>query len=77
VSPKRQHMGVYVCFQPANFTAVHVADFLRALLQHLPGHVILRWEQRSIHRGPAIAEVQQAYSRLHIEQRLRSSLQPL
>jgi transposase len=61
-------MGVYVCFQPANFTAVHVADFLRALLQHLPGHVILLWDQSSIHRGPAIEEVQQAYSRLHIEE---------
>jgi transposase len=61
-------MGLYVCFQPANFTAVHVADFLRALLQHLRGHVILLWDQRSIHRGPAIAEVQQAYSRLHIEE---------
>jgi putative transposase len=61
-------MGLYVCFQPANFTAVHVADFLRALLQHLRGHVILLWDQGSIHRGPAIAEVQQAYSRLHIEE---------
>jgi putative transposase len=68
VSPKRQPMGLYVCFQPANFTAVHVADFLRALLQHLRGHVILLWDQGSIHRGPAIAKVQQAYSRLHIEE---------
>jgi transposase len=61
-------MGLYVCFQPANFTAVHVADFLRALLQHLRGHVILLWDQGSIHQGPAIAKVQQAYSRLHIEE---------
>jgi putative transposase len=61
-------MGVYVCFRPANFTAVHVADFLRGLLQHLRGHVILLWDQGSIHRGPAIAEVQQAYPRLQIEE---------
>jgi putative transposase len=61
-------MGVYVCFQPANFTAVHVADFLQELLQHLRGHVILLWDQGSIHRGPAIAEVQQAYPRLQIEE---------
>jgi putative transposase len=67
VSPKRKHLGLYVCFQPANFTAVHVADFLRALLRHLQGHVILLWDQGSIHRGPAITEVQQAYPRLHIE----------
>jgi transposase len=61
-------MGLYVCFQPANFTAVHVADFLRALLQHLRGHVILLWDQGSIHRGPAITEVQQAYPRLPIDE---------
>ena len=61
-------MGVYVCFQPANFTAVHVADFLRGLLQHLRGHVILLWDQGSIHRGAAIAAVQQAYPRLQIEE---------
>jgi transposase len=61
-------MGVYVCFQPANFTAVHVADFLRGLLPHLRGHVILLWDQGSIHRGAAIAAVQQAYPRLQIEE---------
>jgi putative transposase len=45
---------------------VHVADLLRGLLQHLRGHVILLWDQGSIHRGPAIAEGQQAYPRLQI-----------
>jgi putative transposase len=59
-------MGLYICFQPANFTAMHVADFLRALLRHLRGHVILLWDQGSIHKGPAIAELQQDYPRLHI-----------
>jgi hypothetical protein len=61
-------MGVYVCFQPANFTAMHVADVLRGLLQPLRGHVIPLWDQGSIHRGPAIAEVQQAYPRRQIEE---------
>jgi putative transposase len=68
VSAYRQHMGLYVRFQPDNFTAVRVADFLRALLRQLRGHVILLWDQGSIHRGPAIAAVQQAYPRLHIEE---------
>ena len=61
-------MGWYGSFQPANFTAVHVADFLRGLLQPLRGNVILLWDQGSIHRGPAIAAVQQAYPRLQIEE---------
>jgi transposase len=64
VSAYRQHMGLYMRCQPDNFTAVPVADFLRALLRQLRGHVILRWDQGSIHRGPAIAAVQQAYPRV-------------
>jgi putative transposase len=61
-------MGVYVAFQPVNFTAMQVAAFLRELLRHLRGHIILLWDQGSIHQGPAIAEVQRAYPRLHIEE---------
>jgi putative transposase len=60
-------MGLYVAFQPANFTAMHVAAFLRGLLRHLRGDVILLWDRGSIHQGPAIAEVQRAYPRLQIE----------
>jgi putative transposase len=61
-------MGVYVCFQPANFTALHVAACLWELLHHVRGHVILLWDRGSIHKGPAIAAVQRAYPRLHIEE---------
>jgi hypothetical protein len=68
LSPKRQPMGWYVCFRPAHFTAIPLASFLRVLLCHLRGHVILRWDQGSIHQGPAIAEVQRDYPRLHIHE---------
>ena len=61
-------MGFYVCLQPANFTAMHVAAFLRGLLRHLRGHVILLWDQGAIHKGPAIAAVERAYPRLHLEE---------
>jgi putative transposase len=68
VSPQRQHMGLYVCCQPANFTAVHVAAFLRGLLRHVRGHVILLWDRGSIHKGPAIEEIRCTYPRLHLEE---------
>jgi transposase len=68
VSPKRQHLGLYLRFQPHNFQAVDVAAFLRALLRHLHGHVILLWDQSSIHQGAVIAAVEQAYPRLHLEE---------
>jgi transposase len=61
-------MGLYVRFQPENFKAIHVADFLRALLRHLRGHVILLWDRASIHQGLAIAAVQKAHPRLHLEE---------
>ena len=68
VSPKRQHLGLYIRFQPRNFRAMDVADCLRVLLRHLRGHVILLWDQGAIHRGPAIEAVCKAHPRLHVEE---------
>ncbi len=68
VSPTRQHLGFYLRFQPRNFQATDVADFLRAFLQHLRGDIILRWDRGSIHRGPAIEAVCQAHPRLQIKE---------
>jgi hypothetical protein len=67
-SPKRQHMGLYLHWQPRNFQAVDVAAFLRALLRHLRGPVILLWDRGSIHRGPAIEAVQRTHPRLQVEE---------
>jgi putative transposase len=68
VSPKRQHMGLYIRVQPRNFQASDVAAFLRTLLRHLRGPVIVLWDRGKIHRGPAIAAVCQAHPRLHLEE---------
>lgn len=67
VSAMRKHMGLYVRFQQENFKAPHVADFLRALLRHLRGHVILLWDRGKIHKGPFIQKVLEDNPRLHIE----------
>jgi hypothetical protein len=68
VSPKRRHLGLYLRFHAGNFKALHVADFLRMLLRHLRGPVILLWDRGRIHRGLAIEAVCQAYPRLHLEE---------
>jgi len=44
-----------------------VAPFLRHLLRHLPGPVILLWDQGQIHKGPAIRQVLLDYPRLRTE----------
>ena len=67
VSAARKRMGVYVRFQEKNFKAIHVAKFLRQLLQHLRGHVVLIWDNGRIHKGPHIAKLRQEYPRLHTE----------
>jgi hypothetical protein len=68
VSPKRQHRGLYLRFQPRNFPARDGVDFLRELLRHLRGPLMRLWDRSSIHRGPAIAAVCQAHPRLHLEE---------
>jgi putative transposase len=60
-------MGLYIQFQQNNFQAMHVARFLRALLRHLQGPVILVWDNGRIHKGPFIAQLRRDYPRLHIE----------
>lgn len=67
VSARRRHVGLYVRFQQQNFKADHVARFLRALLRHLRGPVVLLWDRGLIHKGPAVAELRRACPRLHVE----------
>lgn len=67
VSAQRKHMGIYVRFRQENFLAVHVAEFLRNLLHHLRGNVILLWDRGPIHKGPIIQELRRRYLRLHVE----------
>lgn len=67
VSAARRRVGLYLRFQQRNFKAPDVADFLRQLLRHLRGHVIVVWDGGSIHKGPPIAEVCRAFPRLHLE----------
>jgi putative transposase len=68
VSPIRQHFGLYFRTQPDGyFKNTDVADFLRDLLRHLRGRVIVVWDNGSMHRGPAIRDVLKAHPRLSIE----------
>ena len=67
VSPVRHRVSVYVSLQEENFKAVHVGPVLRSLLQHVPGPVILLWDQGQIHKGPVIREVLLDHRRLQTE----------
>jgi hypothetical protein len=65
VSPKRQHLSLYLRFPLGNFQATEVVDFLYEILRHVCGHIILLWDRGSIHPGPAIEAVCKAHPQLH------------
>ena len=54
VSPQRQRLGLYCHCHFDYLSHLEVAAFLRLLLRHLRGHIMVLWDGGSIHRGPAV-----------------------
>ena len=67
VSPRRRRCGLYYRVQASNIRQPDVCAFLRHLLRHLRGVVIVLWDNGRIHKGPPIAALRQAFPRLHLE----------
>lgn len=68
VSPAARRLGFYFATDPKGFfNAERVADFLRALLRHLRGRVIVVWDGGSNHRGPPVRALLEAQPRLTVE----------
>lgn len=67
VSPGRQRLGLYFNFHLENIGHEQVCDYLRYLLQHLRGHVIVVWDNGTPHKGKAIRELCRRFPRLHLE----------
>lgn len=68
LSPIRRKLGLY--FQTivnGSFNGATVAGFLRHLLRHIRGRIILIWDRWSGHRGPDARAVLEANPRLQIE----------
>lgn len=66
VSPRRRRVGLYFLLAPKNIQHPEVCTFLRDLLRHLRGPVIVIWDNGSIHGGDAIRALQARYPRLHL-----------
>lgn len=67
VSPRRQRCGFYAHLHLDNITHVEVAIFLRLLLRHLRGDIVLLWDGGPIHRGPEVRTLLHRHPRLHVE----------
>ncbi len=68
LSPRRRHPGLYLHWHPdKNITTVEIIAFLRALLRHLRGNVILIWDRLNAHRSKQLQLWRSAYPRLTLE----------
>jgi hypothetical protein len=68
VSPNAQRLGFYFATEPYGFfTADKVVEYLRDLLRHLRGNVIVVWDRGGNNKGPAMREFLRRNRRLHLE----------
>jgi transposase len=69
LSPRQHRPGLYFRTHPKDFVNnVKAAGFVRQLLRHLRGEVILIWDQGNMHRGEPIRQLLRDYPRLSIEE---------
>jgi transposase len=67
LSPQRRHVGLYYRLHDKNIQQAEICDFLRYLLRHLRGPVIVVWDNLRQHGGPPIHEFCARFPRLHLE----------
>lgn len=68
VSPKRRRVALYLRLRRRNLTGLDVRAFLRHLLRHLRGPVVLLWDRGTIHRRQAVTHWITAHPRLQVEE---------
>ena len=67
VSARRHRVRLYFQVHKTNIRHPQACEFVRQLLRHLPGPVIIVWDNGSIHKGDPIRELRSQYPRLHFE----------
>lgn len=69
LSPRGRHLGLYFSsLIDGSYDGFTVAWFLRELLRHLRGRVIVVWDRGQMHRGPEIEQLLEKFPRLTLEQ---------
>jgi transposase len=66
VSPKRKRVGLYYAIHTKNIGHFEVCHFLRHLLRHLHGHIIVLLDNATIHKGEPMRKMIAKYRRLHL-----------
>ena len=68
VSPKRKRLALSLTLRTRNLTGLDVRAFLRHLLRHLRGPVVLLWDRGPIHRRREVTQWITAHPRLQVEE---------
>jgi transposase len=68
VSPRRRRVHLYARFhRNKNVRFTEVIQFLRQMLRHVRGPIVLLWDSNQPHRAVAVRVFLQKHSRLHTE----------
>lgn len=67
VSPRLKRVGLYFQLHCKNIQQAEACDFLRHLLRHLRGNVIVLWDNGKPHKGEPIRNLCRRFPRLHLE----------
>lgn len=67
ISPIAHRMGLYFALHRNNIAKEQVVGFVRQLLRHLRGPIILLWDNSKTHQGPLLRSLLEANPRLQIE----------
>jgi len=68
ISPRRGRLGLYWRTYPRQYVNnERAAAFLRYVLRHLRGNVIVVWDGGTMHKGGPITKLQEDYPRLSLE----------
>ena len=68
VSPQHRRLALYLRCQPRNFSGLDIRAFLRHLLRHLRGPVVLLWDRGPIHRRREVRAFVAAHPRLDVHE---------
>jgi putative transposase len=67
LSPQRKRLGLYFQLHQKNIQQEEACGFLRHLLRHLRGHVVVVWDNGTPHKGTQVREFCRGRHRLHLE----------
>ena len=67
VSPQRHRVGLFYQLHRKNIRRPQVCAFLRQLLRHLRGPLIVLWDNGQIHKGLDVRQFCEEHPRLHVE----------